>query len=32
MASEDYDKDLVSVDNLLKKHQLLEADISAHEN
>ena len=32
LASEDYDKDLASVNNLLKKHQLLEADISAHED
>lgn len=31
LASEDYGKDLASVNNLLKKHQLLEADISAHE-
>uniref|UniRef100_A0A8C7IW11 Spectrin alpha, non-erythrocytic 1 n=1 Tax=Oncorhynchus kisutch TaxID=8019 RepID=A0A8C7IW11_ONCKI len=32
LASEDYGKDLASVNNLLKKHQLLEADISAHED
>jgi len=31
LASEDYGKDLASVNNLLKKHQLLEADVSAHE-
>ncbi|KAI1882449.1 hypothetical protein AGOR_G00250870 [Albula goreensis] len=31
LASEDYGKDLASVNNLLKKHQLLEADINAHE-
>uniref|UniRef100_A0A183DQ64 SH3 domain-containing protein n=1 Tax=Gongylonema pulchrum TaxID=637853 RepID=A0A183DQ64_9BILA len=30
LASEDYGKDLASIENLLKKHQLLEADISAH--
>ncbi|XP_018608375.1 spectrin alpha chain, non-erythrocytic 1-like isoform X4 [Scleropages formosus] len=32
LSSEDYGKDLASVNNLLKKHQLLEADISAHED
>uniref|UniRef100_UPI00358EF662 spectrin alpha chain, non-erythrocytic 1 isoform X2 n=1 Tax=Myxine glutinosa TaxID=7769 RepID=UPI00358EF662 len=32
LASEDYGKDLASVNNLLKKHQLLETDISAHED
>ncbi|KAL5013103.1 hypothetical protein ScPMuIL_011654 [Solemya velum] len=32
LASEDYGKDLASVQNLLKKHQLLEADIAAHED
>ncbi|XP_072344928.1 spectrin alpha chain, non-erythrocytic 1 isoform X1 [Scyliorhinus torazame] len=32
LASEDYGKDLASVNNLLKKHQLLEADINAHED
>ncbi len=32
MGSEDYGKDLASVQNLLKKHQLLEADILAHED
>ena len=31
LASEDHGKDLASVQNLLKKHQLLEADIGAHE-
>lgn len=31
LASEDYGKDLASVQNLLKKQQLLEADITAHE-
>lgn len=30
LASEDYGKDLASIENLLKKHQLLEADITAH--
>lgn len=30
LASEDYGKDLTSIENLLKKHQLLEADIAAH--
>nr|XP_032800960.1 spectrin alpha chain, non-erythrocytic 1 isoform X8 [Petromyzon marinus] len=30
LASEDYGKDLASVNNLLKKHQLLDTDISAH--
>ncbi|KAK3088368.1 hypothetical protein FSP39_018301 [Pinctada imbricata] len=32
LASEEYGKDLASVQNLLKKHQLLEADIAAHED
>ncbi|KAH9498945.1 hypothetical protein Btru_003975 [Bulinus truncatus] len=32
LASEDYGKDLASVQNLLKKHQLMEADIAAHED
>ncbi|ESO95207.1 hypothetical protein LOTGIDRAFT_202396 [Lottia gigantea] len=32
LASEDHGKDLASVQNLLKKHQLLEADITAHED
>ena len=31
LGSEDHGKDLPSVLNLLKKHQLVEADISAHE-
>lgn len=31
LASEDYGKDLASIQNLLKKHQLLEADVGAHE-
>lgn len=31
LASEDYGKDLATVQNILKKHQLLEADIAAHE-
>ncbi|CAD5229447.1 unnamed protein product [Bursaphelenchus okinawaensis] len=30
LASEDYGRDLGSIENLLKKHQLLEADIAAH--
>lgn len=30
LASEDYGKDLASIENLMKKHQLLEADITAH--
>ena len=32
MTSEDSGKDLASVQNLIKKHQLVEADISAHED
>ena len=32
LASEEYGKDLASVQNLLKKHQLLEADVAAHED
>jgi len=32
LASEEYGKDLASVQNLAKKHQLLEADIAAHED
>ncbi|CAG5125562.1 unnamed protein product, partial [Candidula unifasciata] len=32
LASEDYGKDLASVQNLVKKHQLMEADIAAHED
>jgi spectrin alpha len=31
IASEDYGKDLTSVQNLQKKHQLLEADVAAHQ-
>ena len=31
LNSEEYGKDLSSVQNLLKKHQLLEADVAAHE-
>ena len=31
LGSEEYGKDLSSVQNLLKKHQLLEADVAAHE-
>ncbi|KRY60696.1 Spectrin alpha chain [Trichinella britovi] len=30
LASDDFGKDLASVQNLLKKHQLIEADIAAH--
>lgn len=32
MKSEDSGKDLSSVQNLIKKHQLVEADISAHDD
>jgi len=32
LASDDYGKVLATVQNLLKKHQLLEADILAHED
>lgn len=32
MSSDDYGKDLASIENLLKKHQLLEADINAHDD
>lgn len=32
LNSEDYGKDLASVENLLKKHSLLEADIVAHQD
>jgi spectrin alpha len=32
VASEDYGRDLASIENLLKKHQLLEADIGAHQD
>ena len=31
LETEDYGKDLATVQNLVKKHQLLEADIDAHE-
>ena len=31
LASEDYGRDLTSVQNLSKKHQLLEADVAAHD-
>ena len=31
LETEDYGKDLATVQNLNKKHQLLEADINAHE-
>jgi hypothetical protein len=31
LSTEDHGKDLASVQNLLKKHQLMEADIAAHE-
>ncbi|KAK7095430.1 spectrin alpha chain-like isoform X3 [Littorina saxatilis] len=32
LSTEDHGKDLASVTNLLKKHQLMEADITAHED
>lgn len=32
LMSEDSGKDLASVQNLIKKHQLVEADITAHED
>ncbi|PAV55545.1 hypothetical protein WR25_20353 [Diploscapter pachys] len=32
LASDDYGKDLASVENLLKKQQLIEADIAAHQD
>lgn len=32
LGSEDYGKDLASIENLLKKQQLLEADILAHQD
>lgn len=32
LQSEDYGKDLAFIENLLKKHQLLEADILAHQD
>ena len=31
LDTEDYGKDLATVQNLMKKHQLLEADVDAHE-
>lgn len=31
MASDDYGKDLTNVQNLQKKHALLEADVAAHQ-
>eukprot|EP00794_Sanderia_malayensis_P015984 gene15984-17594_t len=31
LSSEDYGKDLATVQNLLRKHQLIEVDIAAHE-
>lgn len=31
LASDDYGKDLTSVQNLQKKHALLEADVAAHQ-
>ena len=31
LGTEDHGKDLASVTNLLKKHQLMEADIAAHD-
>lgn len=30
LSSDDYGRDLASIENLLKKHQLIEADIAAH--
>lgn len=30
LSSEDYGRDLASIENLMKKHQLIEADIGAH--
>uniref|UniRef100_A0A0K0ELE0 SH3 domain-containing protein n=1 Tax=Strongyloides stercoralis TaxID=6248 RepID=A0A0K0ELE0_STRER len=32
LASDDYGKDLASIENLLKKHQLLQADIDGHQD
>ncbi|KXJ20343.1 Spectrin alpha chain, non-erythrocytic 1 [Exaiptasia diaphana] len=32
LSSDDYGRDLASVQNLIKKHQLVEADIAAHED
>ena len=31
LSQDDYGRDLASVQNLIKKHQLVEADITAHE-
>lgn len=31
LSQDDYGRDLASVQNLIKKHQLVEADIAAHE-
>lgn len=31
LASDDYGKDLTNVQNLQKKHALLEADVAAHQ-
>ena len=32
LEAEDYGKDLATVQNLVKKHQLLEADVNAHDD
>ena len=32
LVSEDYGKDLTSVQNLLKKHALMETDVSSHQD
>ena len=32
LQSEDYGKDLTSVQNLLKKHALVEADVNSHQD
>lgn len=32
LNTEDYGKDLATVQNLVKKHQLLDADVKAHED
>lgn len=32
LENQDYGKDLATVQNLVKKHQLLEADVKAHED
>lgn len=31
LSQDDYGRDLASVQNLIKRHQLVEADIAAHE-